>query len=281
MSVGSLEEMAAGIRADIIRSSYACGAPVHVGPALSIADICTALYMHLMRVDPSDPGWPDRDRLILSKGHGYLALYAALARRGFFEVGALDTVRQLHSMLQGHPDMRKTPGVDMTSGSLGNGLGTAVGMALAGRLDRKDYNVFVVMGDGETQEGSVWEAAMAAAHYRLDTIIAIVDTNGFQSTGRVRDVMNIEPLAVKWRAFGWTAEEIDGHDMRSIIGFVERSREAKGKPCVAIAHTIKGKGVSFIENNDRWHISRITREETERALGELCGQRKGDGACPK
>ncbi|MDI6870587.1 MAG: transketolase [Bacillota bacterium] len=277
MSRESLEEMARLIRIDIIRSAYAAPGATHEGPALSIADICAVLYFEAMRLDPQNPAWPDRDRFVLSKGHGYQALYSALARRGFFDLKELETLRHLHSILQGHPDMRKTPGVDATSGSLGNGLGIAVGMALAGRLDRKDYDVFVVLGDGEIQEGSIWEAAMAAAHYGLSHLIAFVDRNGFQSTGTVNETMRVDPLAEKWRAFGWNVEEIDGHDVSAIAAFIQRARCQEGRPSVAIAHTVKGKGVSFMENNNKWHMSGLTREEMERALVEL-GAERGDAA---
>jgi transketolase len=224
----------------------------HPGASLSIVDLLTALYFEVMRVDPARPEWPERDRLVLSKGHGCIALYAALAHRGFFDREHLWTFRRAGSILQGHPDMRKTPGVDMTSGSLGHGLSAGVGLALAARARRGRSRTYVVLGDGELQEGLVWEAAMAAAKYALDTLVALVDCNGLQSSGRVDDVMPVEPLADKWRAFGWQVERIDGHDMRAIVAAIAAAGSAS-KPTVILARTIKGKGVPYMEGDNRWH----------------------------
>jgi transketolase len=252
--VVSLEAIAADIRRDVIRALEHAGHEHrgHPGASLSIVDILTALYFEVMRVDPERPQWAERDRLVLSKGHGCIALYAALARRGFFDREHLWTFRRAGSILQGHPDMRKTPGVDMTSGSLGHGLSAGVGLALDARARRSDSRTFVILGDGELQEGLVWEGAMAAAKYSLDTLVAFVDCNGLQSSGRVEDIMPIEPLADKWRAFGWQVEHSDGHDMRGILAAVTASG-TRAKPTVILARTIKGKGVAYMEGDNRWH----------------------------
>ena len=244
----------------------------HPGGSLSSADIVTALFFHTMRHRPVDPKWPDRDRFILSKGHCAPVLYAALARSGYFPVDDLINLRKIDCHLQGHPDMNKTRGVEISSGSLGQGLSVSVGMALAMRLDRLPGHVFTLMGDGESQEGMVWEAAMAAAHYKTDNLTAIVDTNGLQIDGFTRDVMNVEPLPAKYESFGWSVKAIDGHDMQQIIGALEWSREKEG-PVAIIAKTVKGKGVSFMENEAGWHGKAPTREEAERALAELRGEK--------
>jgi transketolase len=224
----------------------------HPGAALSITDIVTALYFDVMRIDPARPDWRDRDRFVLSKGHGCMALYVALARRGYFDAGHLRSFRAVDSILQGHPDMRRTPGVDMTSGSLGHGVSAAVGIALDLRARRSPAHVYVVLGDGELQEGLIWEGAMAAAKYRLGSLTAFVDCNGLQSGGRVEDVMPLEPLAAKWRAFGWRVLAIDGHDMRQIVRAATKARTAT-RPTVILARTIKGKGVAYMEGNNCWH----------------------------
>jgi transketolase len=242
----------------------------HIGGSLSAADIIAYLYFHRMRIDPEKPDWPDRDRFVLSKGHCCPALYAALALRGYFPEDVLWTLRDVESKLQGHPDMTKTPGVDMTTGSLGHGIAAAVGMALAGKLDTKDYRVYVMVGDGELQEGMVWEAAQAAAHYRLDNLIVFVDNNGFCTDGATGDIMNVEPVEAKWKAFGWNACRIDGHDFAQIDGAVERWVTAPGgRPSAIVADTVKGKGVSFMEHNCDWHSGAPTPKQTEEALREL------------
>lgn len=241
----------------------------HPGGSLSAADIVAALYFRVLRLDPHRPDWPERDRFILSKGHAAPLLYAALAERGFFPVEELRTLRQLGSRLQGHPDLRKLPGVEMSTGSLGQGLAAANGMALAGKLDRREYRVYVLLGDGEIEEGMIWEAAMAAAHYRLDNLTAFLDYNGLQIDGPVKEVMSVEPVADKWRAFGWYVLEINGHDFREILGAVEEARSVRGRPTMVICHTVKGKGVSFMENEVKWHGSAPGPEETARALAEL------------
>jgi len=265
-----LREKAREIRRHIITMVGAAGSG-HPGGSLSAADIVTALYFEVMRIDPRRPGWPERDRFVLSKGHAAPVLYAALAERGYFPVASLPSLRQTGSPLQGHPDMRKVPGVEMSTGSLGQGLSAANGMALAGKLDGRDYRVFVMLGDGEIQEGQVWEAAMAAAHYKLDNVIAFLDHNGLQIDGPVTEIMSPEPVADKWRAFGWDVQEIDGHDMAAILAAVARAGEVQGKPSIIVARTIKGKGCSFMEHQVGWHGSAPKPEQVEQALRELAG----------
>ena len=269
-NVKELQQIAKELRRDVIYmvSKAKSG---HVGGSLSAADIVTALYFNEMRVDPEQPKWPDRDRFILSKGHCCPILYAALCRKGFFSREVLDTLREVHSPLQGHPDMRKTPGLDMSSGSLGNGLSIGLGMALASRANSRDYRVYVLMGDGEQEEGAIWEAAMAAAHMKVDNLVGIVDCNKLQLIGRVEEVMNIAPLAEKWRAFGWNVVEINGNDMEAVLEALESVRKVKGKPSVILADTVKGKGVSFMENQVQWHSKAPNEEEAARAIKELMG----------
>ncbi|OIQ58919.1 transketolase [Moorella thermoacetica] len=264
----SLMATARRIRRDIVRMVGAAGSG-HPGGSMSAVEIMTALYFKVMRLDPERPDWPERDRFVLSKGHAAPVLYAALAERGFFAVDKLDTLRRLGSPLQGHPDRKSLPGVEVSTGSLGHGLAVANGMALAGRLDGRDYRVYVLLGDGELEEGMVWEGAMAAAHYHLDNLTAIVDHNHLQIDGRVEEVMSPEPVADKFRAFGWEVMTIDGHDFGQILDALERAREVKGKPTVIIAETIKGKGVSFMENQAGWHGKAPKPEEVEKALAEL------------
>jgi transketolase len=268
MSVRELERMAVTIRCDIIEM-IATAQAGHPGGSLSAADIVTALYFRVMRLDPQNPEWPDRDRFILSKGHACPVWYAALAERGYFDRAHLGTLRRLDSILQGHPDMRKTPGIDMTTGSLGQGLSAGLGMALSGKLRQKDYHVWVIIGDGETQEGSVWEAAMAAARWKTDNLTAILDRNHLQNDGCVDEQMPIEPLADKWRAFGWHVIEIDGHDMGQIVEALDTAKTIKGQPTILIAHTVKGKGVSFMENIVDWHGKAPCEEEAACALVEI------------
>ncbi len=268
MSVEDLKQMAATIRCDIIEMICTAQAG-HPGGSLSAADIVTALYFRLMRLDPKNPDWPDRDRFILSKGHACPVWYAALAERGFFDKSHLGTLRRLNSILQGHPDMLKTPGIDMTAGSLGHGLSAGLGMALSGKLQRKDYHVWVVIGDGESQEGSIWEAAMAAAKWKVDNLTAILDRNHLQNDDCVDDLMPIEPVADKWRAFGWNLLEIDGHQMDAIVEALEAAKSHKGSPTMIIAHTVKGKGVSFMENVCEWHGKAPGEEEADKALNEI------------
>ena len=229
MTVDELKQMAATIRCDIIDMICTAGAG-HPGGSLSATDVVTALYFRVMRIDPENPKWPDRDRFILSKGHACPVWYAALAERGYFDKKHLETLRQMGSILQGHPDMNKTPGIDMTAGSLGHGLSAGVGMALAGKLHKKDYHVWIVVGDGEIQEGSIWEAAMSAAKWKLDNLTAILDRNHLQNDYCVDDLMPIEPVADKWRAFGWNVVEIDGHEMEEMVTALEDARARKARP---------------------------------------------------
>ncbi|MBL7210111.1 MAG: transketolase [Dehalococcoidia bacterium] len=268
LSVPELERTAKQLRRHVITMTAAAGSG-HPGGSLSAADIVTALYFKIMRHDPKNPEWTDRDRFILSKGHAAPVLYAALAECGYFPLEELSTLRKLDSRLQGHTDRTLTPGVEMSAGSLGQGLSFGIGVALAGRLDARDYRVYVLLGDGECDEGQVWEAAMSAPHYKIDNLTAIVDHNELQLDGRICDIMNLEPLADKWRSFNWHVLEIDGHDINQIIRAAEEARETKAKPTVIIAHTIKGKGVSFMEDNVDFHGKAPTAQEAETALKEL------------
>jgi transketolase len=242
----------------------------HPGGSLSAAEILAALYFRVMRVDPQDPGWEARDRFILSKGHAAPVYYMTLMRRGFFPEALLGTYDQIDSCLQGHPDPH-TPGVDMASGSLGQGLSVGVGMALGARHKGLDARVFVLLGDGELQEGQVWEAAMAAPKFDLDNLVAIVDDNRVQLMGDTRTIMPVEPIAAKWAAFNWHVIEVDGHDGEAIVAACTKAAATKGRPTVIIAHTVKGKGVSFMENTHLWHSAVVTDEIREKALAELGG----------
>lgn len=273
MSIEELEKTAVAVRRNIIHMISLAQAG-HPGGSLSAADLVTALYFRLMRIDPSDTTWEDRDRFILSKGHACPVWYAALAERGFFDKAHLDTLRQMDSILQGHADMKKTPGVDMTVGSLGQGFSAGLGMALSGKLRHKDYHVWVLIGDGECQEGAIWEAAMSAAKWKLDNLTAIVDKNGLQNDTFVNDVMPVDPLPEKWRAFGWNVIEIDGHNMQQIVDTMEEIVTIQGIPTVIIAHTIKGKGVSFMENVADWHGKAPNQEQTQIALQEILAEVK-------
>jgi transketolase len=243
----------------------------HPGGSLSIADIVAVLYFDEMRVDPQNPVWEDRDRFILSKGHTCPIWYAVLAEKSFFPKEELATLRKLGSKLQGHPDMKKVPGVDMTTGSLGNGLGIGVGMAKAAKIDRKDYRVYVAVGDGEVQEGSIWEAAMSAVHYKLDNLVVIVDQNNLQVDGFVSEIMEINPIDAKFKAFGFKVVTIDGHDIEQISDAFAKARQTKGKPTCIIANTVKGKGVSFMENVCSWHGTAPNDGQFEVAMQELGG----------
>ncbi|NLC07670.1 MAG: transketolase [Syntrophomonadaceae bacterium] len=263
-----LQEKARLIRRHIIRMVGEAGSG-HPGGSLSAAELVTALYFQELRLAPENPAWPERDRFILSKGHAAPVLYAALAERGFFPVEELLTLRKLGARLQGHPDFRKVPGVEMSTGSLGQGLSAANGLALAGRLDQRNYRVYVLIGDGESEEGQIWEAAMLAAHYRLDNLVAILDYNGLQIDGPVKEVMSLEPVAGRWQAFGWAVQEIDGHDFSQILGAFAQARRTNGQPSLIVAHTIKGKGVSFMENQVGWHGTAPNQEQVAQALAEL------------
>ena len=256
------------LRRDILTMIHRAGSG-HPGGSLSVLDILIILYYKVMRIDPYNYRDPRRDRLILSKGHACPALYAVLADRGFFPADYLDALRRIGSLLQGHPDMRKTPGVEISTGSLGQGLSVANGMALAARLDKSSRRVYVIMGDGEIQEGQIWEAAMTAVHYRLDNLTAFLDYNGLQIDGWNRDVKTLEPIVKKWRAFGWHTLEVDGHDYASLLEAIRRAQANRGAPTMIIAHTVKGKGVSFMENQIDWHGRAPNEEEYALALGEL------------
>jgi transketolase len=268
MSVEELKKMAVIIRCDII-DMICTAAAGHPGGSLSAADVVTALYFRVMRIDPENPDWPDRDRFILSKGHACPVWYAALAERGYFDKSHLKTLRQMGSILQGHPDMLKTPGIDMTAGSLGHGLPAGLGMALSGKLRQKDYHVFVIIGDGESQEGSIWEASMAAPNFKLDNLTAILDYNHLQNDYSVDDIMPIHPVVDKWQAFGWHVLEIDGHDMAQVVDALEKAKAHQGAPTMIVANTVKGKGVSYMENVCEWHGKAPCQEEADRALEEL------------
>jgi len=265
-----LKEKSNAIRRHIIEMLHKSGSG-HPGGSLSAADIVTVLYFKEMKIDPKNPKWEDRDRFVLSKGHAAPVLYAALAEKGYFEIEELSKLRKIDSMLQGHPDMKGTPGVEMSTGSLGQGFSAASGMAIAGKLDNKDYRVYVLLGDGELQEGIIWETAMSAAHYKLDNLTAILDFNKLQIDGFNKEVMSIDPVTDKFKAFGWQVIEIDGHNYEEIIEAIQRAKETKDQPTIIIAHTIKGKGVSFMENQVGWHGNAPKDEERAQALKELGG----------
>ncbi len=268
VSITEMEAVAKRLRRHIITMTGQAGSG-HPGGSLSAVEIVTILYFRLLRHKPLDPEWSDRDRFILSKGHAAPLLYAILAECGYFPVDELTTLRQLNSRLQGHTDRTVTPGVEMSAGALGQGLSFAIGVALAGRLNLQSYRVHVLLGDGECDEGQVWEAAMAAAHFKVDNLVAIVDNNGQQIGGWNRDVMNLDPFNKKWQAFGWHVIEVNGHDLTQLIDAFDQAKLVKGQPSVIIAHTIKGKGVSFMENNPDFHGKAPDAEQVEIALREL------------
>ncbi|HUU08242.1 MAG TPA: transketolase [Dehalococcoidales bacterium] len=267
-SLKEMEALARRIRRHIVTMIGKAGSG-HPGGSLSAVEIVSSLYFRVLKHKPQDPQWADRDRFILSKGHAAPLLYTVLAECGYFPVAELATLRQLDSRLQGHTDRNLTPGVEMSAGALGQGLSFAVGVALAGRLNAQSYRVYVLLGDGECNEGQIWEAAMAAAHFKVDNLTAIVDRNRLQLDGWCCDVMNSEPFAQKWRAFGWQVIEVDGHDFTQLGRAFTRAKKVKGKPTVIIAHTVKGKGVSFMENNPDFHGKAPSAEEVEIALKEL------------
>ncbi len=274
--IKELEQIANELRIAVVKSVYNAGSG-HLGGSLSATDIMTALYFDKMRVNPEEPNWDDRDRFVLSKGHAGPILYATLAKRGFFPMEELSTLRKLGSRLSGHPACFKTPGVDMTSGSLGHGLSVGLGMRLAGRVRGKDYRVFVLLGDGELQEGQVWEAAMAAVHFKVHNLVAIVDYNRVQLDGTVDEIMEVAPLADKWRSFGWQVLTMDGHDMGDIIATLDEAiAQSQEGPVVIIADTVKGKGVSFMEGESAWHGRYPTEDEYKQALAELGEQGGAD-----
>jgi len=266
------------IRESIIKMLGESGSG-HTGGSLSAADIMACLYFWEMNIDAKEPQTPGRDRFVLSKGHAAPVLYAALAEKGFFPAEYLMRLRKWGSPLQGHPDMRKLAGVEASTGSLGQGISWAVGMALAGKIDQAGFRVYTLLGDGELEEGMVWEAAMAAAHYHLDNLTAIVDNNGLQIDGRVQKVMGVEPIAEKFAAFNWEVFEIDGHDPERIMIALEKARSIKDRPTAIIAHTIKGKGCSFMEDKAEWHGTAPKKDEADRALAEIKAYAESRGIC--
>ncbi len=263
-----LAKAANHVRKGILEEVYSAQSG-HPGGSLSIADIMTYLYQEELRVDPANPRWEDRDRLVLSKGHVCPALYAALAQKGFFPEEELKTFRRVGSRLQGHPDLNKAPGVDFTAGSLGQGVSAAAGMALAGKLSGKSYRVYAILGDGEIQEGEVWESAMFSAHYKLDNLCYIIDNNGLQIDGDIRDVCSPYPIDEKFAAFGFEVINIDGHNFDEMEAAFAKAKTVSGRPVAIIAKTVKGKGVSFMENNAAWHGSAPNAEQYETALKDL------------
>lgn len=272
MNTKNLKEIAKSIRINVIEMLLEAKSG-HPGGSLSIADILTVLYFEEMNIDEKNPKWEDRDRFILSKGHASPGLYATLAERGYFPKEELKSLRKFGSNLQGHPDMKKTLGVDMSTGSLGQGLSVANGMALSGKLDDKTYRVYTIIGDGELQEGQIWEAAMSTSHYKLDNLVAFVDLNGLQIDGSNEEVMNVNPVDKKFESFGWNVLVIDGHNLEEIKEALDKAKEEKGRPTAIIAKTVKGKGVSFMENQSAWHGTAPNEEETKIALNDLKGEK--------
>lgn len=267
-NIQDLEKMAKEIRKGILEEVYNAQSG-HPGGALSIADILTVLYFNQLKIDEKNPEWSERDRCILSKGHCSPALYSCLAHRGFFPVEDLKTFRNINSYLQGHPDMKKIPGVDMTTGSLGQGLSAAVGMAISGKMDKKDYKVYCILGDGEIEEGQIWEAAMSANKYKLDNLCVIVDNNNLQIDGTIEEVMSPYPIDEKFRSFGFEIIKIDGHNIQEIIDAFDVAKNIKDKPVCIIAKTVKGKGISFMENQVGWHGKAPNEEQYKLAVEEL------------
>jgi transketolase len=275
MSLGTkkeleLKEKARYLRTEIIKMLYHAKSG-HAGGSLSAVEILLVLYYNQMRIDPDHPDWEGRDRFIASKGHCVPALYVVLADKGFFAKKELESLRQLGSMLQGHPDMKKTPGIDMSTGSLGLGLSAGIGMGLAARLDNRDYFTFVLLGDGEINEGQIWEASMAAAKFKTDNVITIIDNNGVQLDGRTDAIMPLGDICRKFEAFGWNAIMADGHDLRALDDAIDKAKSVKGMPSVIVAKTVKGKGVSFMEGKHEWHGKVIGDKEFEAAMSQLEG----------
>jgi len=269
-SITELDAIARRLRLDSIKMIAAANSG-HPGGSLSAADIVTALYFGVLKHDPKRPDWPDRDRFILSKGHGVPVLYAALAERGYFPLSELKTLRQVDSRLQGHPVQGLTPGIEASTGSLGQGLSIGIGHAIAGRLDGKHFRTYVLLGDGECQEGQVWEAVMAAGNYELDTLTAIVDSNRYQLDGEVEKINSLAPLGDKFASFKWHVLEVDGHDVEAVLDALHKARAHEGRPTCIIAHTVKGKGVSFMENNNEFHGKAPNADQLAVALGQLDG----------
>lgn len=270
MEFKELEKISRNIRISIIKAVHSAGSG-HPGGSLSAADILTTLFFQEMNVDASNPKMEDRDKFILSKGHAAPVLYSTLAEKGFFPKEELLTLRKINSKMQGHPDMNKVPGVEMSTGSLGQGFSVAGGVAMANKMDKKNGRVYVLLGDGELQEGLVWESAMSSAHYKLDNLVAFVDWNGLQIDGNNDDVMTVKPIDKKFESFGWNVISIDGHDFNQITEALDAARKFKGKPTMIIAKTVKGKGVSFMEGNAGWHGKAPNEEEAKKAIEELGG----------
>lgn len=268
-TVKKIEKLAAQIRKDVVLMIGGEGHVGHLGGSCSSADIVAALYAYKMKLDPKNPKWEGRDKFLYSKGHACIAQYAAMAELGYFPKEKLLTLKSLGSMLQGHPDVNKTPGVEANTGSLGQGLSIANGIALAMRLDKKDNKVYCIMGDGEMAEGQIWEAAMAASNFKIDNVVGIVDQNRLQATGSIEERFNTNPLPEKWESFGWHVIQIDGHNVEEIIKAFDEADTVKGKPTVIIAHTVKGKGISFAENVVGFHNGALTKEQYQTALNEL------------
>lgn len=270
-NIEELKKVAQQVRKDIVMMLTESGSG-HPGGSLSAVEILTTLYFDEMNVSPEKERDLDRDRFVLSKGHAAPVLYSVLARKGYFDIEELKKLRKIGSILQGHPNMNEVPGVDMSTGSLGQGVSAAVGMAIAGKLDKKDYRVYTLLGDGELEEGEVWEASMAAAQYKLDNLTAFVDYNGLQIDGPCKEVMSAEPIADKFVAFGWNVLEVDGHSFEELIDAIEKAKTVKGKPTMIVCKTVKGKGVSFMENQVGWHGNAPSMEQCEQALKEIGGE---------
>jgi len=271
--IRDLKKKAITIRQEIIKMTSKANSG-HLGGSLSCVDILVALYFHQLKCEPQNPSWPHRDRFILSKGHAAPALYATLALRGYFSKEELSTFRDINSRLQGHPDNRKTPGVETSTGSLGQGLSVGIGMALGFKLANRGNYVYVLVGDGELNEGQMWEAAMFANHYKVDNITVLVDRNHGQNDGRTKEIMSLEPISTKWAAFGWNVLEVDGHDIKDILDILDRSMENRGKPVAIIAETVKGKGVPLIEGNNDYHAKPLADELASQAVEELERRKK-------
>jgi len=266
--INKLQEISNKIRCSIV-TMVKDASVGHIGGSLSVTDILVALYFKVLNIDPKNPDWENRDRLVLSKGHGATAIYSVLAERGFFPAKELETFGIIDSKFQVHPDKTKVPGIEASTGALGQGLSVAAGMALAARLDNKDYHTYAILGDGEIQEGQIWEAAMFSAHYKLDNLTAILDYNNVQLMGDVSDIMGIGPVDLKWESFGWNVIETDGHDFEKILESMDRARNTKGGPTIIIADTTKGKGVSFMQDTCAWHGNVPSDNEYEKAIKEL------------
>lgn len=271
--IRDLKKKAITIRQEIIKMTSKANSG-HLGGSLSCVDILVALYFHQLKCNPQNPSWPDRDRFILSKGHAAPAFYATLALKGYFPKEELSTLRSINSRLQGHPDNRKTPGVEASTGSLGQGLSVGIGMALGFKLANRGNYVYVLVGDGELNEGQMWEAAMFANHYKIDNITVLVDRNHGQNDGRTKEIMSLEPISTKWAAFGWNVLEVDGHNIKDILDILDRSMENRGKPVAIIAETVKGKGVPLIEGNNDYHAKPLPDELVSQAVEELERRKK-------